>query len=770
MSEPRAGGAAAGGAGPPQVEVLGIRHHGPGSARAVRSALDRLQPQVVLIEGPADASPLTAFVSDPRLVPPVALLAYQNGTPQVAAFWPFAVFSPEWQAMRWAAAHRVPVRFCDLPSSAVLSPRPDPSTTLQDPNSGPMAGALAGAGAGGGGELRRDPIAAMAAAAGYGDPERWWDDVVESRLHAPAPFDVITDAMRQVRDATPPAPGREQEQEDRREAYMRQTLRTALKDGATRVAVVCGAWHAPALTGTLPSASADAKLLRGLPKHKTAVTWVPWTASRLSYASGYGAGITSPGWYHHLFATPDQVVASWLTKVARVLREHDLPVSSAHVIEAVRLADALAGLRGRPLAGLDEVTEATRAVLCDGDEASLALVTGKLVVGEAMGGVPESVPTVPLEADLRATARRLRLKLEPLARTLDLDLRRDLDLSRSHLLHRLAFLGIAWGVPGESMVASSGTFRETWSVRWHPEFAVDIVEAAMWGTTVPAAAAAKAIDAAQSADLPELTRLVEHALLADLAQALTGLLDALDERAARDLDAEHLMSALPPLVRAQRYSDVRGTDTGQLEQVVAALLVRICAALPAAVTGLDDDAARTLRTRLDAVHEAVLLRDDTASTDQWLRALDAVAPRSDIAGLLAGRITRLLRDTDRISTAEAARRLGLNLSIGTPATTKAGWVEGFLDGGGLILVHDRDLLALLDRWVAALPGQDFTDVLPLLRRTFGAFPAPERRALGDAARRGPGSARPAGPAVLDLDDEQAAAALATVALILGAPA
>ena len=38
-----------------QVRVLGIRHHGPGSARALLRALAELEPDTVLIEGPADA-------------------------------------------------------------------------------------------------------------------------------------------------------------------------------------------------------------------------------------------------------------------------------------------------------------------------------------------------------------------------------------------------------------------------------------------------------------------------------------------------------------------------------------------------------------------------------------------------------------------------------------------------------------------------------------------------------------------------------------------
>ena len=34
------------------------------------------------------------------------------------------------------------------------------------------------------------------------------------------------------------------------------------------------------------------------------MTWVPWTHGRLASWQGYGAGVSSPGWYHHLFTAP----------------------------------------------------------------------------------------------------------------------------------------------------------------------------------------------------------------------------------------------------------------------------------------------------------------------------------------------------------------------------------------------------------------------------------------------------------------------------------
>ena len=748
--------------GTDRVAVLGIRHHGPGSARSVLAELGRLQPTVVLIEGPADAEPVLALAADPGMIPPVALLAYAPDNPRVSAFWPYAVFSPEWQALAWAAAHQVPARFCDLPAAMTLARGGDTGAEAEPDKPGRPGAA----------ELPGDPIALLAAAAGYDDPERWWDEVIESRLDGQSPFAALTDAMAELRADTPvTAPG-EQLHEQRREAYMRQALRVALRDTAGTVAVICGAWHSPALVGTLPPASADAALLRGTPKRKTALAWVPWTHSRLAAASGYGAGITSPGWYHHLFTTPEQTITRWLTKVARALRDHDLPVSSAHVIEAVRLAETLAALRARPLAGLAEVSEAAKAVMCDGDELAAAFVTRDLVVGEQIGAVPDSAPAVPLEADFRAQAKTLRLKIEPLDRTLALDLRKDTDRCRSVLLHRLAALGIDWGAAAADQVRGSGTFHETWTLRWRPELVIAIINAAPWGTTVATAATAKIVDAAASAGvLAAVTADVERVLLADLPAALDPVLRALDEKAAMDSDVTQLMAAVPALVRAVRYGDVRGTDTADLSVVVDALTVRVCAGLPAAVTSLADDAAGQLRAALDGMQAALALHalDERGrvARDRWIAALTVLADRRDVHGLIVGRVVRLLADTGVLQRGEAARRFAAHLSIGVPAADKAAWAEGFLSGGGLLLVHDRDLLGVLDGWLATLADQDFTDVLPLLRRTFGGFTAPERANIADAARHLTGGAPVRAGSDEPVDVSRAAGVLAAIAAILG---
>jgi hypothetical protein len=744
------------------VRVLGIRHHGPGSARAVLAALEELRPDRVLIEGPPEADPLVAFTADPDLVPPVALLAYRQDNPAASAFWPFAVFSPEWQAMSWAARRDVPVAFMDLPAAMLLADgKATPGTgpdAEDDPGAEP-AGSEPAARPG----VRTDPIAVLARAAGYDDPERWWEDVIEGRRDegsSDSPFEAVTEAMTAVRADRPETDG----QTLRREAHMRKVLRAQLKSGPERVAVVCGAWHAPALAGTLPgkppTTTSDNALLRGLPTAKVTVTWVPWTHSRLAAASGYGAGIDSPGWYRHLFGTTGHPLERWMTLTAGVLRGHDLPASTAHVIEAVRLARTLAHLRDRPEPGLTEVIDATRAVLCEGSELAVDFVLRDAVVGEELGRVPDSAPMVPLESDLRATARSLRLKFDATAKEITLDLRAGNDLRKSHLWWRLGILGIDWATPAEA--AGTGTFKEAWTLAWQPELSVRLVEASVWGTTAAAAAARRLVDRTDT--LAACTAAIADCITADLPAAMSELLDRLDRLAAGTADVSDLLEALPALVRAQRYGTVRGTETAAIAVVAQAVLTRICAGLPAALGGLGEDAAREIRGPLEQTHEVVPLLPAGPARDGWYRALAQAGERHDLPPLLAGRIVRLLMDAGLLPRGEAADRLHAALSVGASATEKAQWTEGFTAGGALLLIHDDALLAVLDRWVRSLGDEEFLEIVPLLRRGFGTFAPAERGNLLRAARTLSGaSTAPADPGP---DLSRAGPVLATARLLL----
>ncbi|GAA0611803.1 DUF5682 family protein [Kutzneria viridogrisea] len=693
---------------PERVSLLGIRHHGPGSARMVLAALETLRPELVLVEGPPEADGLVEHVGE--LVPPVALLMHDEAEPSTAAFWPFARFSPEWQAMCWAHHNGVPLRFADLPAAATLGAEDEP-----DP-------------------VSVDPLGVLAEAAGFDDPERWWEDVVEhSGAGDPlALATAVTEAMTALREEFEDHVG---PRTLRREAQMRQVIRQGLKEVTGPIAVVCGAWHAPALR-ELPTVSADNALLRGLPRKKVSGTWVPWSHGRLAAAGGYGAGIAAPGWYAHLWerAEAGDAVPRWFARACQVLRAEDLPASTASAVEAVRLADALAALRGRPSPGLAEVSEAALAVLCGGEDTPLRLVHQQLVIGEELGEVGAGVPRSPLAADLERLQRRLRLPASATERQLRLDLRKDTDRERSKLLRRLRVLDVQWGEPDSTR--GLGTFAEAWRVRWDPSMAVAVAAAARHGTTVAAATELVLHQRAGSVEkVAKAADVLWYAVGCELPAAVTAARRALDRCAAAATDAVELLSALPSLAGTVRYGSVRGTDPELLRLALHGLLARGAVGLPLACRGVDDETAEHLVTALDAAQEAAGLAADEEHKSLWRNALLKLVGLDEAHGLPAGRATRLLWEAGDLDTDRVAARLHRAVSTAGGATM---FVTGFLRGSAALLAADPRLFDLIDGWLTGLSAEAFADAVPLLRKAVSDFSAAERRTLGERVATGGG--------------------------------
>ncbi len=799
------------------IHIFGIRHHGPGCARALRAALDELQPDVLALELPGDVEPVLPLVAQGDWKLPVALLVYRPEVPREAAFYPFAEFSPEWQALRWAAAKGVPIYPIDLPQRHALAMAPggppdenDQPSVPQDPSAGGLAsqqpsgqspaspspptsaangvepsaaglpreadqpGAAPSAQPASGELLwRADPLAVLAKAAGYQDPELWWEEQIERRRDACGLFQAIFEAMHAVRSEL----GETDEHHLIREAWMRQNLRDILRTGASRIAVVCGAWHAPVLdeaslkgSSAGPCPAADKARLCNLPRCKTQATWVPWTYWRLASWTGYGAGVRSPGWYEHLWRVPEKAPVRWVATAARLLRGKDLDASSASVIETVRLAEALAALRGLRSPGLAELNESILAVLCNGDPAPLGLVRRELEVGHALGEVPPHVPATPLAADLQRQQKRLRLSPSAEVRHLDLDLRKPNDLARSQLLHRLLLLGIAWGQKLRTGGGQS-TFHELWLLEWTPELAVAVIEANVWGNTLAAAASAKAIHDAEASDrLATITETLDQAILAGLDEALPPLLVRLQTQAALAADVRHLMDAMLPLARIARYSDVRGTQAGQVMPILMGMFERAMVGLAAACHALSDEAAEEMVQSIGHVQQALDLLDLGPLNQSWQETLGRLI-RRDVHGLIRGWCCRLLLEKGVLAEEELYRMARLALAPANPPAQAAAWAAGLLRGSGMLLLHHDGVWLAFDRWLGELTDAVFREMLPLVRRAFADFTPAERRQMGEKVKRlgEPALVAPPGAALPEpgVDLPRARKVLPVLARILG---
>lgn len=738
------------------TRTFGIRHHGPGSARRLRAALEAYQPDLLLIEMPADTEKHLLEVVTKELRPPVAMVLYDAKDIERASFYPFADFSPEYQAIQWASERSAEVRPIDLPARfyhaqaaahvpptlfQTTEPPPEEPSVLPGKTKKQLRD-----------QLRSDPLSLMAELAGYEDSESWWDATLERGTDNPLEtFDALLEMVRELRETFPSASDDENE---RREAFMRTEIRKGLKSGAQRIAIIVGAWHGPAVTDVGKyKAATDKARLKGLPKVKIAAAWVPWSYPRLAKAAGYGAGVISPSWYQLLHDFPDNATDRWMATAAKLLREEGFDASPAMATEGVALANTLATLREHERPGIQELEQALLGTLASGREERLAIIHEKLTVGTTVGFVPPGVTTVPLlenlnrelkstrMAKLWETAGEKYLKATKTNPRGGIDLRTANDLRKSHLLHRLNLLGINWGKMQPLGPDTLSSFKEIWLLEWQPEYSLYLIERASYGNTVPLAAGRYAREqAGELRTVRPLAELTLSCLQADLPDVVPDLMDLLRHRAAETTDVASLLAALPALVQTSRYGDSRKTDTTSLQLVIDELLPRLAAGLPGAATNIDEEQATELLGHLAGANYALAQLDNEEHTDIWTGGLRRTAAAGGVNALIEGYCVRLLYDHELLDDAETAQRFSRALSAANGAKVIAQWLSGFLHGSGQLLFHYPPLWKLVDDWLAGLSWTDFEVVLPLLRRTFADFSVYDRQRLLQLAHKRDGIA------------------------------
>ncbi len=750
------------------IHILGIRHHGPGSARNVKHFLEELKPDIVLVEGPPEGDALLQWVNHKELKPPVAILAYQADNIQQSVFYPFAEFSPEWNAIQYAHANNIHVRFMDLPLANSFAIEQEDKQQQKEKDETPPGISNSAPGNDTNQEenilieIKRNPVSYLSDAAGYDDNEKWWEHTFENRVSNEEVFAAVQEAMQALRESIP-------EKEDRvellREAYMRKIIRQAEKEMFQNIAVICGAWHAPVLMN-MPKQKEDTELLKNLPKVKIECTWIPWTYSRLSFYSGYGAGINSPGWYDHLWQFPKDDGTRWMAKVAKLFRENQMDTSVAHVIEAVRLAESLASLRGLSKAGLEELNEATLSVLCNGESILLQLIDEKLIVSNKIGEVPLDIPKPPLQLDIEKLQKKLRLPQNADWKDYMLDLRKENDLERSIFLHRLSLLGISWGNSYE--VSGKGTFKEQWRLQWDPSFIINIIEKGVWGNTLEEASNAWLIHQCNEENsLQNITELLQKVIPADLTKAATAIAQRINNMAAATNDVIQLVKVLPGLVNIMRYGNVRKTDADMVRHIAESMITRVCIGLPSACCGISEDIAEALTIDCSSINQSIKLLNDKNYTDQWYLSLAKITHQSNAAPMMRGFALRQLMDAKEISGEPLYLLFYSSLSKALPVAETAAWLEGFLKGSGTILLIDDDLWQMVNNWVIQLDDELFMQVLPLLRRTFSTFTNPERRKIGEKAKQGTGKKILMPETAMNFDTERAKRGIPIIMELLG---
>ncbi len=716
--------------------LFGIRHLSPAAAFHLRQALDEARPRLVLVEGPSDLNAQMHWLCHPETEFPAAIMSYTAQPPVRTILYPFAVYSPEIQAILWAHEHGVPCRFMDLPSPVFLALQAaEEEIALEEDQED-------------GGEEEAPMVSEsvyrrLETLTGE-DHDTFWERTFE-QIETPEEYQAACNTFgNQLRAASEDDP-RQTAETLVREAYMKRTIQDAIDGGvpAEDIFCVCGAFHVAGLETCRPMTDEE---LQSLPRLESTATLMPYSYFRLSSRSGYGAGNKAPAYFELLWdamngAGVGEAPYLYLARLADAHRRAGNLVSSAEVIEAVRLAEVLRSMRGSRYPSLADLRDAAVAAMGHGNFSELSLAAADTEIGKKIGFLPEGVARTSVQEDFYRQLKELRLERYRTAelQRLDLDLREKLDvksrdaalgdLRRSFFLHRLRVLNIQFVrlLPSRQAGASWG---EYWELRWTPEAEIEVVESSLLGDTIQGAAACALKERAEnSGSIAQAAGIFSDAFLCGMPEAARHALSVLQGLGVDAADLAEVAAAAEQLSLVVRYGDLRQFDPAPVVPLLEQLYLRACLTLEDACV-CDAKAAPAVTGAMERLN-TLQLSHGFLDQDRWLALLERVSDRDDLNTRCSGFAMAILLERGAADEDLLAREVARRLSSGVPADLGAGWFEGLASKNRYALIARLSLWRHLDEYLEGLDEESFRRALVFLRRAFADFAPSEKNDIAE---------------------------------------
>lgn len=721
-----------------KIHFFGVRHLSPSASYHLLAFLERHKPKCILIEGPSDATPLMAQIAQKGVKPPIAMLGYTTELPIETVLYPFASYSPEYQAICWGVKKKVMLRFIDLPTENMLKLRQEQPSEEE----GEKAKAFY--------KYHNSLYKRLAEQVGETDYENYWERHFEHNLNEGSFAPTLAVQSEEMREMVV---DRECEEAPFdfsynliREAYMkREIAKACVEFKPEEIVVIVGAYHLLGIQNGLPAMTDDE--LKKLPKATAQLTLMPYSYLRLSSRTGYGAGNMAPYYFELMWRamqsdTMGELAATYLTKIAKVLRGQGQNASSASVIEAVRLANVLSAMKGGTYPVLEDLHDAVVTCFGGGGLSSVAEAINKVDIGTAIGVLPEGVSQTPVQEDMNQELKRLKLTnyKSTVAQELSLDLRENLkvkskeaafiDLNRSTFLHRLEVLGIHFATQ-QHLSQDKASWAEKWVLQWSPEVEIEIVEANLKGETLEIATAFSLKEQlSECTDISLVAKIIRQACECQLTDIFTNALTALQTLLVDSDSFIETALAAQELSILIQYGDLRQFSLEPLKPILQQLFLR-AALLLVEVSSCDDKASKPI---VEAINIMEIIADqqyELVDVETWQKELTHLAWRDDLNTKLSGVAFAILLEHNLATEEECAREVSRRLSAGVPADLGASWFEGFSGRNRYALLSRTVIWKELDSYVRQLDEEQFMRSVVFLRRAFADFEPNQKNSIAE---------------------------------------
>jgi hypothetical protein len=713
-----------------RVVCFPVRHHSPACARRVAELVRRMRPAAVLIEGPSDFNErLDELFLRHRL--PIAIYSYVRlaDDRRRGAYYPFCIYSPEWQALQTAREVGAIARFIDLPWSDVA--RVDETANRYADQ----------------GLRRGEYVRRLCRQTGVENFDDLWDRFFEleadlnladfmRRCHHFCLHTRLLDVEVRLSDR-------------RREAFMTQQIRVAMEEFRGRILVVTGGYHSSAIHARLtdatmagaddPATYEPEALAEGA---ELGIALTPYSYERLDSLRGYDAGMPNPGFYHQVWQDAvEEKSASHrrlLARVVGVLRKRGQQISAADLIAAETTARGLAQLRGHASVWRQDLVDGIIGALIKEERAygighPLLDAVHEVFRGGERGVLAEGTVLPPLVQDLRQLLARHELEPQMKQRDVDLDLHLDADRERSRLMHRLRILAIAGyeRTGGADLVARTDLSRvwERWRIRWTPDFDATTIEAARYGPTLADAAAARLAERAGASErnADEAALLLLDASLAGLTDLADEFLQQLGDLIRSDNDFFTVTKSLGHLLYLYVHDHVLQTaGRADLATLVLESFTRGMWLLESLgqVAGRDKDLLSGIRTLLDAFERCAGTLN--INRDEFVAVLQRVGSEKRQSPLVRGAASGALWT---IGESDASRVFAQMILFSDPDCL-GDFLAGLFCMAREVVQRHRELVLSIDKLLVAYADEEFLTALPSLRLAFTYFTPREKHHMG----------------------------------------
>lgn len=729
------------------LNVFGIRHLSPAGAYHLRKYLDEVKPEVVLVEGPSDANECIKYLTSSGTKPPVAILAYTTEIPVHTILYPFANYSPEYQAFMWARENNAHAEFIDLPTDIMIAiENVDKKETAQRENDDEV-------------NVNEESIFTeesiykkVVEISGEEDYESYWERNFEHNLNQDVYRKSVYEFSKNVRDISEEYNLGEKYHDAKnmvREAYMRYRINEVINQGydVEKIVVVTGAYHASRIRELQSIDILTQKEIKKLPRNNTKLTLMPYSYYKLSSQSGYGAGNYAPFYYEMMWGLMckdeiSKLPAFYLSKVVENLRESGTYRSTAEVIEGVRLASALSAFKEGAMPVLKDLRDAAVICLGHGSLSVIAEAASKTEIGTAIGNLKEGVSQTPIQDDFNRELKRLKLEKykDAVARDLELDLRENrrvksieaafLDLNRSFFLSKLEFLGISF-VKKKNIVKSDSNWAEAWILQWSPQAEIEIVESVLKGETIDLATAflfKEKLDMCKS--VKEAAKLVSKACECGMLSFMMDAKAVLQKLSVDSGSFSEIANAARELSIIIGYGDIRKLNLKELVPIMQELFLR-AALIMVNACKCSSDVENEVIEAINDLNIVAMEHYDEVEEEIFIREIKDLSNRDDRNPRISGYATAILLERNEITNNELEGEVSRRLSPGIEADLGAGWFEGLAKKNRYALVSRMALWEQLEAYVSSLDDNQFKRALVFLRRAFVEFKAGEKDRIAE---------------------------------------